>query len=355
MRLNWLLIAPALASCSSTTLRVEVQASQPAPGPLVTSLFDAHGARAFQDQLVGAPPGVVVFYDVPPSGQLRVVVGMPDATVEGGAAVTMNGASTTATVSLSTTTVDGDSDGVPDALDDCPTVSNPRQDDADGDGNGDACDACAHSPRTALCDNFEAGIDPSLWSSLQQSGTVTLDGNRAHRGRSSLWFHGDQVAAGIPRVAVLHESRTMPLVDRLYVRAFVYVPSSNTDAVAIFTAQQNTDGATGGIFFYADSPPGSRPTIQSWLDGSFAQGAAGPVGTDRWMCMEWELAATGDTAAWIDGQQIVSGQGYPTMPNPPLTMLLLGFIFDSTDTDRAAKDLWMDDVIVDTQPIGCSK
>jgi hypothetical protein len=35
---------------------------------------------------------------------------------------------------------DGDGDGVPDADDNCPNVSNPGQTDTDGDGTGDACD-----------------------------------------------------------------------------------------------------------------------------------------------------------------------------------------------------------------------
>ncbi len=35
---------------------------------------------------------------------------------------------------------DSDSDGVPDDVDNCPTVSNPDQLDSDSDGIGDACD-----------------------------------------------------------------------------------------------------------------------------------------------------------------------------------------------------------------------
>ena len=37
--------------------------------------------------------------------------------------------------------MDTDGDGIPDGQDNCPNVSNPNQEDRDGDTAGDACDA----------------------------------------------------------------------------------------------------------------------------------------------------------------------------------------------------------------------
>ncbi|NKQ38338.1 MAG: hypothetical protein HF967_02465, partial [Methanosarcinales archaeon] len=45
---------------------------------------------------------------------------------------------------------DFDGDGIPDAIDVCPQVFDPCQQDADMDGVGDACDTCQFRPNGAL-------------------------------------------------------------------------------------------------------------------------------------------------------------------------------------------------------------
>jgi hypothetical protein len=58
--------------------------------------------------------------------------------------------------------VDGDGDRVPDIIDNCPTVPNPGQQNADGDSKGDACDACpndANKIAPGICGCGVADID----------------------------------------------------------------------------------------------------------------------------------------------------------------------------------------------------
>jgi hypothetical protein len=63
---------------------------------------------------------------------------------------------------------DGDGDGVPDRVDNCPSTSNPAQSDHDRDGQGDACDEDDDG------DGMVDGADACVLS--DQTPTVVIDG-----------------------------------------------------------------------------------------------------------------------------------------------------------------------------------
>jgi hypothetical protein len=73
------------------------------------------------------------------------------------------------------TAPDGDDDGVPDASDNCRTVANADQANADGDALGDACDSNSYAPAVAGVPADRAGDEGST---LSTSGAFTdADGN----------------------------------------------------------------------------------------------------------------------------------------------------------------------------------
>src|SRR5262249_44841465 len=128
---------------------------------------------------------------------LRLVVDGDTATpLTGGANANVQpGRDVSVTIMLAT---GGDSDGagVPDSVDNCPTVANPDQADQNGDGTGDACapldgggldgahdlavpdgaardlasspdlagPSCATAGAVALCDDFEGASIANFWS-----------------------------------------------------------------------------------------------------------------------------------------------------------------------------------------------
>ena len=64
------------------------------------------------------------------------------------------------TITVRDTIVDTDGDGVPDNVDNCPTVPNPDQSDLDGNGIGDVCDSAPLGPLFANKTTTTTAVSP---------------------------------------------------------------------------------------------------------------------------------------------------------------------------------------------------
>jgi hypothetical protein len=119
-------------------------------------------------------------------GGSRSMTITPSAGSSGSVAVTVTvsdpgGRTDTATFDVTIELPDGDGDGIPDVDDNCPSVANPSQGDADGDDVGDACD----SPATV--DAFRS-LTPARYADSRNE--ATFDGrfrNTGSRAARSTW------------------------------------------------------------------------------------------------------------------------------------------------------------------------
>ena len=105
---------------------------------------------------------------------------------------------------------DGDGDGVPDGTDNCPAVSNPGQEDSDGDGTGNACEAdtdgdtviddvdnCDATPNPGQEDNDGDGVGNVCDST--PNGPDPPGGTNPPGGTADGSLHGVLGAAGVLR------------------------------------------------------------------------------------------------------------------------------------------------------------
>jgi hypothetical protein len=405
----------AMVGCSSSTsLLAEVESGDDVSAAIThatVSVFRDTGLLA-RMQIAPAPlPGAVRVSGLPDrADELRVVVvgDGPRGVALGGARVTVEPhAEVTTTVTLSATAADTDGDGVPDTLDDCPTVADPDQ-----TGPGDACasppdlagldlagldlagddlatpdlatadlgtadlarpDLAAPDlatpdlarPDLALppdlapapslcglagalfCDGFEFGL--GNWGTIQSSGTVTIDSSRFFRGAASLHVHQDTTTTGATAVAIATLAYPMP---DFYIRAYVFAPAGfGGPTVTFLRAQESTAGQ-----FSLDvtlSPP-ALGTHAARTNVNRTSTTLLPL--NRWVCVEWHVnvATSGFMNVSLDGQPINSlSATQDTSNSPPYDWLVIGL--DNSGGSFSARDLWLDEVILDGAPIGCAR
>jgi hypothetical protein len=142
-----LVAALALAACSRPTgvrVQMSLESGAPKPDSLAVSVYDRFGGIAYGAQLPDKLPGDLLILVNLDAEMVRVVgIGMVSGTpVVGAASATpiRQGQEMPLPLVLSSDLPqDSDGDGVPDVIDDCPTVYDPDQVNHDGSGPGDAC------------------------------------------------------------------------------------------------------------------------------------------------------------------------------------------------------------------------
>lgn len=384
-----LVVAVAVGSgCSSpaTELLVVTRLASDAGAPpsvVNVAVFDDFGRIGRARVVPATLPGALVITLPPVERDLRVVVVSESTPPQLGyaRARTVPNRRTTAELLLRRDLADGDGDGVPDDVDDCPSVRDPEQTNAAGTGPGDACHATADlstpvdlgpppadlaapadllpppslcpTSTAVLCDSFESGAPLAAWSKNQNRGSVTVETTRAYRGTRSLHAHHDALTAGQEAQGLLF-IQSFPQPD-VWVRAFVYVPSGfPTATVSLVGGQQSTTPYQGA---YLNLANGVFVGYNDLSGSAVLRTTTTAIPTNRWVCVEWALriGATGSMRASIDGTAIAElTPTQSTSATPPIGTLFVG-LNAPIGGAVAARDLWLDEIVIDNKAIGCAQ
>jgi hypothetical protein len=393
------LTALALAGCASGTHAFIQVSGASDPQTVTINVFDGFGRIGHAEITPARLPGRITIDGLPPAAtELRVVaIGSGAVPTLGGVRVgVMPGQDFEARIVLSPDTPDGDADLVPDDLDDCAAAADPLQENVAGSGAGDACrpdqidlsvtvrdlgvaadlaslsDLAANDDLSPLpdlgptgslcatagvpfCDGFESPTLSSHWAAVVQSGgTVTVDTTRAYRGVSSLHLHQNALGSNGASDVEINESQSFPAAQ-LWVRAFVYLPGAfAADDADLVLAEQNTT-PYGGILLGVQ---GTSLHTNNTLTGT-RKTSTTVMPRDRWVCLEWtiQFGASGTTALTVDGVAANNLGGAQNLaPTPAIGQLGLSLIAQAPPGGSiAARDVWIDEVIVDTKAVGCAR
>jgi hypothetical protein len=371
------------------------------------TIFDPYGLIGQTELSAPTLPGVVTVTGLADRPQeLRVVVAATSrsASLLGGSRVTtIPRQLVTATVTLGDPP-DSDHDGVPDDLDDCPTVPDPTQANSAGMGPGNACRGKADlslpvpidiaspvphdlagadlgpprdlalprdlampldmtpgpslcgSASVILCDGFETGALSSTWGAITVQGGVVVDSTHVYRGSYALHVHQNAVGANTTSATgVAIATLTYPSPD-VYMRAWVYLPSpAPTGSFTFLRAQQSVNNQ------YSLDLDVAKDVFTTYA----SRIGSGPVSTtapplDRWFCVEWQLHlnASGYTIMKLDGNPVTGLQAantFDTTNSPTYDWLVIGLDTGANANGVPSRDLWLDEIIFDNKPIGCAR
>lgn len=187
------------------------------------------------------------------------------------------------------------------------------------------------------------------------------DGTRARSGSQALHVRGGSTPAMLTRVLP-------PETDRIYVRAYVWLtvklgqnPGNNHETllgVRGSVGQANEEvrfGEIKGVIGTNEVPSDDiSPTMDQWGQGPLVEAG-------RWNCIEVAFVATAgahEVRAWRDGEEIhqvddPSQWNNGALGSDFLTGKFNEFIIGWHSFSNVENELWVDDLIVATERVGC--
>jgi hypothetical protein len=191
-------------------------------------------------------------------------------------------------------------------------------------------------------------------SKSQGTGAGELDSIHPTRGTGELHLRLAAPPAGTSGSlsSSVQRLRSFSPAQKLYVRLFAYL--SNATANSDFTRVFELTNTNAEDLYIATASGMWRSGGWSSLNQTSTQ----LVPTDRWTCLTWSIesgvAPSGGShlVLAVDGTQVVdvtvptAGQGLPSL-------VQLELIADQM-AGELARDLWLDDLVISSTPVGCS-
>jgi hypothetical protein len=212
---------------------------------------------------------------------------------------------------------------------------------------------------TQPCTGFEGSqIDPPFYKLERTGCVVEEDSTHVCRGQKALHVHLPAASSGMLE-AIVFEQALVP-ASTFYARAFYYFAADPTDPSYLMQA-------------YQQNSPYEAVTLVEYENGQLEQqsscGATNVASAvkstlhfplNKWVCVEWKIVSgtsmNGSATVSVDGTPVseIALANANTQSSPPLDTVGFGLTASPTSSVGAA-DAWVDEIEVDTSPIGCAR
>jgi hypothetical protein len=225
------------------------------------------------------------------------------------------------------------------------------------------------TPDLDFCEDFEgSALSTDRWRVQTSGDQPALETVRAARGMGSIHFHTEDNG-----LALIHTTEPFPAANnRYYGRLFVWFDAMPTapewahwTIAASGSDSDETEVRVGGQYDNTINRFGvgtDRGPTGDWtiLD----EDPGDPVPVRSWVCVEWLHDGQNDvTDLWWDGvlrpslHTTATENGSSTTAEyliPELDTMFVGFWLYQPETVPAAFDVWIDELAIDSERIGCN-
>lgn len=232
----------------------------------------------------------------------------------------------------------------------------PRDAPPDGPPGIDAFEQTAACTGFAVCDSFETSTVQAPWT----VGTgVAVDTTHAHRGMQSIHMQVPALTAGQDWYSQIGETATLSALVppvTFYVRGWFYLDGLpvSTNRMELISIESMASSIGDYTFLHSDDT-----VLYTQADAKIQMsGVTAPLNT--WFCIAMKITrntTTGQLAFTSDVIPPLTLTNVITDSNStPVKLISLGIGFAGTNVFVAqpAFDLWIDDVIVDPNPVTCA-
>ena len=202
-----------------------------------------------------------------------------------------------------------------------------------------------------MCDDFETGVG-SAWTVLGQITPTAM----AHTGSGALLAHLDAVGAGGSAISMIREGTSFANQSgtTFWARAWIQLDSLPVSGNALqITEADELDGTIGDAVV---ATPLSTAVTSQYAGQSMI--ALQPLVIGPWQCVIWQVNLSPGAGGTLDlsGDAPTLHLDVATDGVPPVGLLGIGLDFPagSVVSDNGAMNMWIDDVVVDDQPVACN-